>query len=640
MGIALSYGYGNETPTTAARGPLARFRTLAAGRIVAAAVTLALVLSPLPVSTMAQAAGETRSLKIYFVHTGERANIVFKRNGRYDEKGLQALSRLLRDWRRNEPTRMDPRLFDLAWEVYRAVGATDYIHAVSGYRSPTTNEMLRSRTKGVAKNSQHRLGKAMDFYIPGVPLKKLRETAMRFQVGGVGYYPTSGSPFVHLDVGGVRAWPRMSRQELVRLFPDGKTMHIPSDGKPLPGYQQALAEYQKRASSGGVMVADAYGGARGKKRTFLTAIFGGGDEDEESEVIAPAPKRQPPVRVAPAAPVEQPAQPVLTARNEARGLPGAEIRNLPGSEIASAPVPAARPAYAGQIAGNGLATALYSPPRSTAQEAIAAVLPAERPQTPDPKGAVAPDLAGMAIPVPTLLASRNPQAKSDPVMTASVQPLAPELSAAVPLPVARPAVAENLMAGTESDPEADEDAAEQEALSADMLAALNTSGADARRDFQSAMEKAATATVIATRVPVPAAPPKPAATEVAALETGHAATGRFGDVFDTPAPKPAPRAAGLEAGLPEKGGRPQQAEAEKARRAMTSGTAELTGDKLAQWAFAKQRQPAPATAFKASRVAALTLAGAETGARPQKLQSDRDRESFTGNARVLTVNVP
>lgn len=635
MGIALPYGYGNETPKAAAGSLMARFRTLFADRIVAGIVALAMVFSTMPVST-AQAAGETRSLKIYFVHTGERANIVFKRNGRYDEKGLQALNRLLRDWRRNEARRMDPRLWDLAWEIYQDLGTNEYIYAVSGYRAPATNNMLRSRSAGVAKNSQHTLGRAMDFYIPGVNLKRIRDTALKQQSGGVGYYPNSGSPFVHIDVASVRSWPRLSRQELVSLFPNGKTMHIPADGQPLPGYQLALAEYNRRVTSTSFAVADASSGARPKKRNLLTALFGGGgDEDEDAEAIvspaAPPSRQQAPTRVAPAQPVQPAQQPVLTARQE--------VRNLPGTEVASAPVPASRPAFAGQIAGNGLATALYSPPRNTAQEAIASVLPAERPQTAETR-AVADDLAGMAIPVPTLLANRNPQAKGEAVLTASAQPIAPELSAGVPLPVARPAVAENLMAGTDSDPEADEDAVEQEALSADMLAALSTSGADARRDFQTAMEKAATATVIASRVPVPSSTPKQETTEVAALETSATVSGRFGDVFDTPVLKAAPRAAGIEAGLPEKGGRPQQAEAEKANRAMTSGTANLTGDKLAQWAFATQRKPASAGAFKASRVVAQTLAGVESGSRPQQLQSGEDRATFTGTARVLTVNVP
>src|SRR5262249_56994400 len=126
----------------------------------------------------------------------------------------------------------DPPLLDVVGRVYRAWGGPEPIHIVCGYRSPETNAMLRRRSKGVAEHSQHMLGKATDFFIPGVPLEKLREIGLRMQVGGVGYYPTSGSPFVHMDTGGVRMWPRMTREQLVRVFPQGKTLYVPSDGRP------------------------------------------------------------------------------------------------------------------------------------------------------------------------------------------------------------------------------------------------------------------------------------------------------------------------------------------------------------------------------------------------------------------------
>ncbi|TPK75430.1 DUF882 domain-containing protein [Mesorhizobium sp. B2-4-15] len=247
------------------------------------------------VATGAQA--EVRSLKLYHLHTHEKAEIVYKRNGRYDPEGLRKINIILRDWRRNEPTKMDPRLLDLVWEAYRESGATDYIQVVCGYRSPSTNSMLRSRSKGVAEKSQHMLGKAMDFYIPGVPLKKLRNIGLKMQGGGVGYYPTSGSPFVHMDVGNVRHWPGISRQELVSLFPNGKTLHVPSDGRPLPGYEQALASYKARKGAGtpNVELASAGGGKR--SGGFLSALFGGGGSDEaddsadvETASAAPAPK--------------------------------------------------------------------------------------------------------------------------------------------------------------------------------------------------------------------------------------------------------------------------------------------------------------------------------------------------------------
>ncbi|MBB3608327.1 DUF882 domain-containing protein [Rhizobium sp. BK602] len=199
----------------------------------------------------AQAAADDRALKLFFTHTGEKATIVFKRNGKFDPRGLAQINRFLRDWRKNEPAKIDPELLDLVWEVYRRSGAGEAIHVVSAYRSPSTNNMLRnrSRSSGVAKHSQHTLGKAMDFYIPGVKLATLRGIAMQLQVGGVGFYPTSGSPFVHLDVGNVRAWPRMSRQELARLFPNGRTLHLPANGSPLPGYELAVAQSRKRSHS-------------------------------------------------------------------------------------------------------------------------------------------------------------------------------------------------------------------------------------------------------------------------------------------------------------------------------------------------------------------------------------------------------
>ncbi|PZO77942.1 MAG: peptidase M15 [Mesorhizobium amorphae] len=228
------------------------------------------------------AQAETRALKLHFIHTGEKAEIVFKRNGRYDQAGLKKINQFLRDWRRNEPTKMDPRLMDLVWEAYKQTGSRNYITVVSAYRSSATNSMLRSRSKGVAKKSQHTLGKAMDFYIPGVKLKTLREIGLKMQGGGVGYYPNSGSPFVHFDVGNVRHWPKMSRRELVALFPNGKTLHVPSDGKPLPGFEQALASYKNRQSAGQLAIASASAGNSGTKRkTLLSVLFGSGEDDEE-----------------------------------------------------------------------------------------------------------------------------------------------------------------------------------------------------------------------------------------------------------------------------------------------------------------------------------------------------------------------
>ena len=199
----------------------------------------------------AKAVGDTRTISLHHVHTNEDLTITYKKNGQYDEEALKKINWIMRDWRKNEAIKMDPQEIDLLWEVYQEVGAKEPIHIICGYRSPDTNDMLRRRSKGVARFSQHTLGKAIDFFIPGVPLDKLRATAMRLQGGGVGYYPTSGSPFVHLDVGNVRAWPRMTREQLVKLFPDGRTVHLPADGTPLPGYELALADLERGHRTGG-----------------------------------------------------------------------------------------------------------------------------------------------------------------------------------------------------------------------------------------------------------------------------------------------------------------------------------------------------------------------------------------------------
>ncbi|WP_446692686.1 DUF882 domain-containing protein [Roseibium salinum] len=276
-------------------------------------------LTVISVCLTAAARAETRTLKLYNTHTKERVSITFKKNGRYLPDGLREANRFLRDWRRNEITKMDPELLDLVWEVYQQVGARDSIYVVSSYRSPATNNMLRKRSSGVAKNSQHTLGRAMDFYIPGVDLSKLRATGLRKEIGGVGYYPTSGSPFVHMDTGTVRHWPRMSRSQLAKVFPDGKTLHIPSDGKPLSGYKIALAEEKSGKRSKPTIVASSQPNTRNQSLTnpgkpipvsadssekpsgggnLFASLFGGGRDRGEQAARPGAVGNKPPAPVA------------------------------------------------------------------------------------------------------------------------------------------------------------------------------------------------------------------------------------------------------------------------------------------------------------------------------------------------------
>lgn len=210
-------------------------------RLMRAFAPVVAVLTAASVAWSAHAAGDTRTLTFYNIHTKETATITFKRDGEFDPEGLKQINHIMRDWRRDEPTDMDPELIDTIWEIYQEVGSEKPIHLVSGYRSKKTNERLRRRRGGQARKSQHILGKAADIHFPDVPVKRLRNSALVRQVGGVGYYPKSGIPFVHVDTGRVRHWPRLPRQELALLFPDGKTRHVPSDGRPLTPRDGAIA---------------------------------------------------------------------------------------------------------------------------------------------------------------------------------------------------------------------------------------------------------------------------------------------------------------------------------------------------------------------------------------------------------------
>jgi uncharacterized protein YcbK (DUF882 family) len=176
----------------------------------------------------AVANGDTRTISLHHIHTNEDITITFKRDGRYDEEALKKLNWFVRDWRKDEQIAMDPHLYDLVWEAAREVGGNKVIYVVCGYRSPETNAMLHARSNGVADHSQHMLGKAMDFYIPGASLEELRNVGLRLQRGGVGYYPTSGSPFVHLDVGNVRHWgPSIGDAEIAKIM-SGHAVHVAS----------------------------------------------------------------------------------------------------------------------------------------------------------------------------------------------------------------------------------------------------------------------------------------------------------------------------------------------------------------------------------------------------------------------------
>jgi uncharacterized protein YcbK (DUF882 family) len=236
----------------------------------------------------ATAGGETRTLSLYHVHTKESLTITYKVNGRYIPSALEKINYLLRDWRRSEVIRIDPKTIDLMWELHADLGSTRPVHIICGYRSPKTNSFLKRIGRNVAKKSQHMVGKAIDLYFPDVSTEKLRNSALVRQVGGVGYYRSSGpSGFVHIDSGNVRMWPRVSPTQLARIFRD---------------YRKTIGA--RLNSQDEIMVASSEEPDQGAMQAKLASISGDPEDDEnleaadseEAGVKAPTPRVKPAVQ--------------------------------------------------------------------------------------------------------------------------------------------------------------------------------------------------------------------------------------------------------------------------------------------------------------------------------------------------------
>ncbi len=170
------------------------------------------------------AGGETRTIQLYHIHTGENLTVTYMKNGRYVPSAMKQINYLLRDWRKNQVITIDPRSIDLVWELHEDLNSHRPIHIVCGYRSSKTNALLKRIGRNVAKKSQHIGGKAIDFYFPDVPTVKIRNSALVRKVGGVGYYRSAGGPtgFLHVDSGNVRHWgPAISNSQMAQIFRDG-----------------------------------------------------------------------------------------------------------------------------------------------------------------------------------------------------------------------------------------------------------------------------------------------------------------------------------------------------------------------------------------------------------------------------------
>ncbi len=172
-----------------------------------------------------EAAGETRTLSMFHIHTKESITITYMQNGRYVPSAMKKINYFMRDWRKNKTVNIDPKTVDLMWELHTDLGSRAPIHIVCGLRTAGTNALLKRRGRGVAKKSQHTKGKAIDFYFPDVPTVKIRNSALVRRIGGVGYYRSSAGPtgFLHVDTGRVRHWgPAISKSQWASINREGR----------------------------------------------------------------------------------------------------------------------------------------------------------------------------------------------------------------------------------------------------------------------------------------------------------------------------------------------------------------------------------------------------------------------------------
>jgi len=143
---------------------------------------------------------------MYSGRTGEKLDMIYWVDGNYIRDAVEEVNHFMRDWRNNEVKQIDLRTIDVMTAVHNMMDTSEPYLLISGYRSPQTNAMLRSRSSGVAKNSRHLRGEAADLRLNSRSVSQIARAAQACRAGGVGSY--SGSNFVHLDCGPVRSWGR------------------------------------------------------------------------------------------------------------------------------------------------------------------------------------------------------------------------------------------------------------------------------------------------------------------------------------------------------------------------------------------------------------------------------------------------
>jgi hypothetical protein len=297
------------------------------------------------------AEGDTRTISLHHIHTDEDITITFKRDGRYDEAALEKLNWFLRDWRkRGQETRMDPHLIDLVWEVQREAGSKEPIWVVCGYRSPETNAMLRRRSGASRASastcsatpwiSTFRACRSSSF----APSACACSAAASASIRPPGRRSCTWIPAAY------GMWPRMTREQLVRVFPDGRTVTFPTDGRPLPGYALALADIRNRGKAKLAQVASNAEDKFAAEKTKLIKIV------SKARVITRA-------EAATATPNE-----VIETRGFWQGIPQGEAIRSVAVAAARSVAALASPTPAAEVASSDPETTESIPPFSAAHQ--------------------------------------------------------------------------------------------------------------------------------------------------------------------------------------------------------------------------------------------------------------------------------
>lgn len=182
------------------------FDTISRRGLLGAFAATAVVAAPVSANAFGilRGAGDIRRIRMYSPRTGESIDTVYWVEGKYIRDALNEINTFMRDWRTGEVIGVDPRMIDIAAASHRLLQTNEPYMMLSGYRSPKTNAMLRSRSSGVARNSLHQVGQAGDLRLKSRSVTQMSRAAQSCRAGGVGKY--SRSNFVHMDCGPVRTW--------------------------------------------------------------------------------------------------------------------------------------------------------------------------------------------------------------------------------------------------------------------------------------------------------------------------------------------------------------------------------------------------------------------------------------------------